>query len=151
MPSNYIQVVPLGNSNWLVTPDAEKFFNEVFASENVEGDSVRAGLKLELGNVNTKVLLGFVAGELKGLMIGFVNRSLLFQEGVTIYHYHNTGGVKLRNALIREFSSWMRDMDHDTAYIYNTTEAIDGVWKRTLKKLGEVREMGTAYEVKLRD
>ena len=151
MPSNYIQVVPLGNPNWLVTPDAEKFFNEVFASENVDGDSVRAGLKLELGNVNTKVLLGFVAGELKGMMIGFVNRSLLFQEGVTIYHYHNTGGVKLRNALILEFSSWMKDMNCDTAHVYNTTEAIDGVWKRALKRLGEVEEIGTVYGVKLKD
>lgn len=151
MPSNYIQVVPLGNPNWLGTPDAEKFFNEVFEKEDVEGDSVRAGLKLELGNANTKVLLGFMGGELKGLMIGFVNRSLLFQDGVTIYHYHNTGGVKLRNALVLEFSNWMREMDYDTAHVYSTTEAIDGVWKRTLKKLGEVREMGTAYEVKLRD
>ncbi len=149
MPSNYIQVVPLGNPNWLVTPDAEKFFNEVFESENVDGDNVRAGLELELESVNTKVLLGFAAGELKGLLIGFVNRSLLFQDAVTIYHYSNTGGVKLRNALIREFSSWMRDMEKDTVHIY--AEAIDGVLKRTLKRLGVVREIGTAYEVKLRD
>ena len=131
MPAKVLQVVKLGNPDWLLTDIAEEFFERAFKTGSlVQGDNVRAGLRLELPSNRTIVLLGFVDGEVEAILIGFIPCSLLLSNAATLYHLYSNGGVKLRDKVIAEFVEWVKENGYDTILTYNFGKAKDKVGER---------------------
>jgi len=144
-----LQIIRVTNPVWLRSDQAGRFFARAFKDHaQVDPESARAGMVMEIGNEKTLMLLGLIDGAPQGMSIAFISNSLLTAP-VTVYHFYNVGGAKLRNGLIAKTVDWAQGHGYNRIQTANFTGRDDETWERANRRAGELVRLGTLYEIRL--
>ena len=147
--AKHLQIIRVTNPVWLRSEQAERFFGRAFKDNaQVDPESARAGMVVEIGNEKTLMLLGLIDGAPQGMSIAFISNSLLTAP-VTVYHFYNVGGAKLRNGLIAKTVDWAQAHGYNRIQTANFTGRDDETWERANRRAGELVRLGTLYEIRL--
>ena len=109
---------------------------------------VLAELVQVLPNDRVLVCIGLDSGELKGLLIAVDPASALIVEP-QVYHFFNSGHAALKNSLISELHSWLKERNIDTFIGANMTGRSDKAWLKALKNMGTPERVGSIIRFKV--
>ena len=142
-------VARVQNPSVLTAPAVIDLFTAAFKNDMpAPVGGVLAELVQVLPNERVLVVIGLEGGKLKGLMIAHDPASALAVYP-SVYHFFNSGRAKLRDALLDELLSWLKERNVDTFMAANMTGKSDRAWLKAFKKAGTPEMVGSVIRFKV--
>ncbi len=103
-----------------------------------------------IGSPNILVLVGWEDNEPVSLLIEMLPSSPLFRYP-QIYHKYNCGSLRMRDAMYNEMVAWTRENGYNGLLIANWTGKSDELYKRGLRKVGELLKVGSVFILEFKE